>query len=488
MTISPLNFAIILTGTIVLTAVLTYYLISLIKVNRSSYDRLRDEQQVLQGKINLLELQKQQTDKEMERAVDQLEALRTAFNEMNTRRIAAEEKVQNLKDSLDHERGMNDKQHNEIGKLSAQTIEMSEQLAVQRARLENLQEKLITREKDFEELRKRSLDEFKLAANELLEEKSQRFARFNKENMELILKPLGENLREFKKQVRETYDAEARERFSLKDRISELMELNSRISKEAQNLTNALKGQAKTQGDWGEMILENILEYSGLTKNREYFVQDSFKDEQGLRKQPDVIVKYPDERYIIIDSKVSLTAYERFMQSEDPGVQKIEQEAHVRSVKAHIDNLSGKEYEAFDKTLDFVMLFVPIEPAYLLAMQHDPALWNYAYERRILLISPTNLIAALKMVSDIWKRDDQNRNAREIARRGEILYDKFVGFLGDMENIEKYISRAGESWKEAMTKLKTGRGNLIGQAEKLRKLGLKPKKSLPGGLIPDEEE
>ena len=255
------------------------------------------------------------------------------------------------------------------------------------------QEKLELQKTELEEIRRQSVLQFENIANKLLEEKSERFSKTNKENIEQLLKPLGEHLQSFKKKVEDTYDKESKQRFSLEERIKDLVQLNQQISKDATNLTNALKGQAKTQGNWGEMILESILEQSGLTKDREYFVQYSYTDEQGRRKQPDVLIKYPDNRHIIVDAKVSLTAYERFSNSETPDQQALHLAEHLKSLKSHIDNLSSKEYDKFDHTLDFVMLFVPIEPAYIAALQYDLQLWNYAYQKRVILISPTNLIA-----------------------------------------------------------------------------------------------
>jgi DNA recombination protein RmuC len=488
MTISPSNLIIIIAGAVLVTAILLYFVMRQMMIGKSEYQSLKEEEIKLKNLLELEQVQKNQINGQLEAIKEELTASREKIEELNALRIAGQERMENFRQNLDRERELNEAQKKEIEKNAELIIQLNEDLAVSKARQSGLFDKIQQQKTDFEEIRKRSLDEFKLAANALLEEKSERFAKFNKDNIEQILKPLGENLSEFKKQVKESYDKEAKERFSLEGRIKELVELNNQISKEAQNLTNALKGQAKTQGDWGEMILENILEHSGLSRNREYFVQESFRDENGQLKRPDIIVKYPDNRYIIIDSKVSLTAYERFSQQEDTDLQKMDLAAHLKSIRTHIDELSAKEYDKFDKTLDFVMLFVPIEPAYLLAMQNDHELWNYAYSKRILLISPTNLIAALKMVADIWKRDDQNRNARKIAKRGEMLYDKFVGFVSDLESIEKHINRADDSWKEAMKKLKSGRGNLIGQADKLRKLGIEPKNKLPDALLPDEEE
>lgn len=359
-----------------------------------------------------------------------------------------------------------------------------------------LAEKMQTQQAEMENLRTQMNNEFKLMANAILEEKSKRFTELNKENIDRILAPLQEKLSEFKTKVEETYDKESKERFSLDSRIKELVELNQRISQEANNLTKALKGDSKTQGDWGEVILESILEKSGLTKNQQYFVQETLTDdmghpvlnENGKRMRPDVMVVYPDNRRIIIDSKVSLTAYTRYVDAEDTGESEKALSEHIRSVKSHIDELAAKHYQDHVASLDFVMMFIPNEPAYLVAMQKDPNLWQYAYSKRVLLISPTNLIAALKLVVDLWKREQQNQNALDIAERGARLYDKFVGFVEKMNEIGKHLGNASKSYNEAFNQLKEGSGNLIGQAQKLIKLGVKAKKELPSSLKPAEED
>jgi len=353
--------------------------------------------------------------------------------------------------------------------------------------IDTLTSKLNTQKDEIEAGRKQTLLEFEALANKILEEKTQKFTSTNHEKMEQILNPLRENLAEFKRKVEETYDKESKERFTLESKIKELVQLNNQISKDANNLTNALKGQAKTQGNWGEMILESILQHSGLEKGREYFVQESYHDEDGNRKQPDIIIKYPDNRRIVIDSKVSLTAYERYVNDDDPESKELSLASHFQSIKNHIDNLSSKNYNDIAESAGFVMMFIPIEPAFLTVMHYDQEIWNYAYKKRIILISPTNLIAALKMIADIWKRELQNRNSEAIAKQGSALYDKFVGFVNDLEDIGNQLKKTTNSYDAAFNKLRSGRGNLISQVEKLKSMGLNTKKSIPEEYLFDSE-
>ena len=366
------------------------------------------------------------------------------------------------------------------------------QLATAEADNRSLQQYLQTQKQEIEKLNEKFTIEFENIANKILETKSEKFTEINRANLKAILDPLGENITTFKKQVDEVYKAESKERFSLGEKVKELALLNQVISEEAKNLTKALKGESKTQGRWGEVILETILQKSGLRKGEEYFMEYQLFDAEGkaLRSEaegkkmrPDALVMYPDNRHIIIDSKVSLNAFVRLIESDDVQQQKRDLEAHVAAIKGHINELSRKAYDDYDKTLDFVMMFIPNEPAYITAMQGEPDLWNYAYERRVLLISPTNLIASLKLMVDLWKREYQNQNAQAIAERGAKMYDKFVSFVDRLTEVGKYLDKASDSYEDAFKRLNSGNDNLISQASKLRTLGIKNKKELSGNMV-----
>lgn len=380
----------------------------------------------------------------------------------------------------------------ELKTLKADFAKNNQLLATADANSAALQEKLQTQKDEIETLGKKFNIEFENIANKILDTKSEKFTELNKTNLRTILEPLGKNITEFKTKVEEVYDKEAKERFSLGEKVKELSQLNQVISEEARNLTKALKGEAKTQGRWGEMILESILERSGLVKNREYFMEHELQDangnalrsdDEGKKMRPDAVIKYPDNRCVIIDSKVSLNAFTRLIAAVDAEEQKTELAAHVNAIKNHIISLSAKGYDDYDKSLDFVMLFVPSEPAYIAAMQYDSDLWNFAYDKRILLLSPTNLITSLKLIVDLWKREYQNQNALEIAERGAKLYDKFVGFVSNLDDVGEHLGKARWKFDEAYKQLCTGNDNLVLQATKLKNLGLKTKKGLQQDII-----
>ncbi|HPP88520.1 MAG TPA: DNA recombination protein RmuC, partial [bacterium] len=390
--------------------------------------------------------------------------------------------------NLELQRQINDKNED----LKNLNSELSKVLEINKT----LQEKLEFQKKEIDEIKQQFKIEFQNIANKILEEKSSKFTELNKTNLENLLKPLGENIENFRKKVDEVYNAETRERGILAEKIKNLMELTNKVSAEANNLTQALKTDIKRVGNWGEMILESILENSGLTKNREYFIQEYLKQdggaylmsEDGKKMQPDVIIKCPEDRCILIDSKVSLNAYNDYHSANDAEQQAEALKRHIEAIKKHIDDLSGKNYEDYQKSLDFVLMFVPIEAAYLLAVQNNPQLWNYAYSKRIILIGPTNLIAVLKLIENLWKKEYQNKNVLEIAKRGEILYEKFVGFVESLEEIGKNINKTLEVYNKAVKQLNSGKGNLISQAKNLKELGLKPKKELPEKFLMAEDE
>jgi DNA recombination protein RmuC len=327
--------------------------------------------------------------------------------------------------------------------------------------------------------------QFKNLANEILEDKSKRFTEQNAASLDALLKPLQTKLSEFKEQVNNSYGNEARERFALKSEIERLANLNLRMSDETRSLTQALKGDSKVQGNWGELVLESILESSGLRKGEEYVVQDSHTQVDGSRLQPDVVIKLPEGRSLVVDSKVSITAYARHAETTDSDTAERELAAHIQSLRQHIQGLSGKNYSSLYGvgSVDFVLMFVPIEPAFLLALKTAPNLYQEALSKNIVLVCPSTLMATLRTVAHLWRQDHQNRNALEIAKQCGSLYDKFVGFVEDLEKIGQRLDQAQTSYHDAFNKLKTGKGNLIRSAEKVRELGVKPSKNLSVPLI-----
>lgn len=338
--------------------------------------------------------------------------------------------------------------------------------------------------KQQEELAEKMNLQFEMAAQKIFEEKSARFTDQNQKNLASVLEPLKERIKDFEKKVEETYSTERSERGILRGELTKLMELNKVMSLEAQNLTKALKGENKTQGNWGELILENILERSGLRKGEEFTVQGTDMDlrgEDGQILRPDVIVHLPDSKHIVVDSKMTLNAYEEYSSSEDLELQDRAGKLHVEALKKHIDGLSQKKYHAADKLIspDFVILFMPLEPAFALAFRLKPDLFQYAWEKNIAIVSPTTLLATLRTVAALWKQDRQEKNALEIARRGGLLYEKFAGLMKDLQTLGERLSAAQKAHDEVLKKVSDGRGNLMDQVEELKRLGAKTEKTLP---------
>ena len=419
---------------------------------------------------------------------EEFDSLTLKFNEKVIDSKINEERVSSF---LTLNKELTEKINSKDDKISQQQNEISSQKQkIAELTVNNcfLSEKLTSQKTEVAELQKTAHLQFEKIANKLFEEKSSKFTETNKLNIEALLNPLKEDINRFKTKVEETYDKESKQRFSLEEKVKDLIEQTNKVSAEANNLATALKGKPQKRGSWGEMILEKILETSGLTKDREYFIQQSIKDEEGIIMRPDVLINLPDERVIIIDSKVSLIAYEKFIATENTDEQSIFLAEHVKSTRDHIDQLSSKKYDDLETSLDFTMMFIPIEPAYMVALQGSSDLWAYAYSKRILLVSPTNLIACLKLISDLWKREWQNKNAMEIAKRGEALYDKFVGFTKSFEDIGKKIKESQDVYDKALGQLKDGRGNLINQAIQLRDLGLKSDKKISLDLLPYDSD
>lgn len=376
-----------------------------------------------------------------------------------------------LQSDLKSEREKSEKLNSENSSLKSDFTNLQTKLAEQKGEVEKLQDKFTT--------------EFENLANKIFEEKGNKFSEQNKEKLSEILNPLKEKISDFERKVDETNKENIKGNASLKEQLQSLKEMNQQITQEAKNLTTALKGQSKTQGNWGEFILESILEKSGLVKGREYVVQESITAESGRRFQPDVIINLPENKSIIIDSKVSLIGYEKFISEEDEHQKQLGLREHINSIRAHIKNLSGKNYQNLYQieSLDFVLMFMPIEPAFAYAVQNDPSIFTDAFEQNIVIVSPSTLLATLRTISSIWRQENQNKNAMEIARQAGTLYDKFVNFYNDLLDVGKRLDSAKDSYENAMKKIHDGRGNLISGVEKMKQLGAKASKSLPPAAL-----
>lgn len=386
----------------------------------------------------------------------------------------------------------------EKSKLNDELNDLRERFHIEHSKLVKTEALLSSQQTKFEEQQQNLADlqqkftlEFSLIANKILDEKTAKFTIQNQSSLDSILAPFKANIKSFEEKVDKVYQAETAERNQLKGVISELMEQSKQIQNDALHLTKALKGDNKKQGNWGEMVLEKVLERSGLTKDREYRVQASLKNTDGVRYQPDVIIDLPDQKHLIVDAKMSLVAYERMINTESEEEKTIYLKQHLLSVKAHIDGLASKNYQNLYQihSPDFVLLFLPIESSFSITVQADAELFNYAWDRKVVIVSPTTLLATLRTIASIWKVDRQNKNVIEIAEEAGSLYDKFVGFLEDMDKIGKHISLSHKAHEDAFKKLQYGSGNLIGKVEKIKKLGAKNKsnKQIDSRLLTDEE-
>jgi DNA recombination protein RmuC len=386
---------------------------------------------------------------------------------LNERLTASQEDVKRLTSEKEDLAALRDQLTAEQQRLSSKVAELATTLESERSRDEQL------------------TNRFKSLASEILEDKSIRFTAQNQTNLNQLLDPLKIKITEFQNKVEEVYVKEGKDRSGLAEQVRQLMALNNQLSKDAHNLTSALKGQSKTQGNWGEFILERVLEASGLRKGHEYDVQESHTRADGSRGQPDVVVHLPEDRHLIVDAKVSLKGYEEYANAETDHQRETAMKRHLDSVHGHIKDLSEKNYQQLYglRSLDFVLMFIPVEPAFMLAIAYDSDLWQDAWKKNVLLVSPSTLLFVLRTVAHLWRQEQQNRNAQEIASRGSELYDKLVGFVEDLDRLGDRLNQAKDVYDKAYGKFTAGRGNVIRQAEMLKGLGVKPTKQLPQNLI-----
>jgi DNA recombination protein RmuC len=389
---------------------------------------------------------------------------------------ALQSQIQDLKSQVERER--------------AKVLTLNAELATTEADYRNVQEKLQDQKKELEAVQEKLTVQFRNLANEILDEKSKKFTEQNKSSLLDLLQPLGEKIKQFEKRVEDTHLDTISRNAALREQLENLQKLNLHMTREAENLTRALKGDSKTQGAWGEFILESILQKSGLEKDREYFIQESFTTGEG-RFRPDVIIRLPENRFVIIDSKVSLTGYSNFVNSSNDEEKALALKGHLISIRQHMKSLGEKNYHKHvltESSLDFIIMFIPIEPAYILAIQSEKDLYEEALERRIVFVSPTLLIPSLQLIKNVWKQEYQNRHVLEIASKAGDLYDKFVGFTEDLIRLGQLMDSSKKFYEESMKKLSVGSGNLVRRVEELKKLGAKTSKTMDPKLLNRAED
>lgn len=438
------------------------------KSNTSSLENNSSELELLNKRINDLALEKDELNKV-------INALSLEKGELTGKINTSRDIFKEQKDNLD--------------KLSEQKSLLLTENAQLKESNQNVTDKLTDQKAEVDQLQKKFTLEFENIANKLLKQNTTDFAEANQKRLSEILDPLKENIKTFEAKVDETYEKELKDRTSLIEQIKSLEKLNTQMSEDAHNLTKALKGDNKAQGNWGELILEKVLESSGLIDGEEYKTQYSTTNDEGNRIQPDVIILLPENKHIIVDAKVSLIAYQNYINSEDKEAQENSLKNHITSVKSHIKGLSEKHYttgKGIDSP-DFVLLFMPIESSFGLAMQADNHLYQYAWDKKVVIVTPSTLLATLKTIKSVWNNEKQTKNAIEIARQAGALHDKFVGFIEDMGRIKKSLDQSNIAYDKAFIKLKTGSGNLIDATIRIKKLGAKTKKQLPNELLPEND-
>jgi DNA recombination protein RmuC len=479
---------------LIIAGILIGSIVAALWVRRSAQQQVRqlDERHQLEQERLATDLHQSQTSLlEAEQGNTELAA---ELEQINRLRVVSETEKARLEEQLasaqraEHKlEEVQQELRNEIHVLKGRASEDKAELAELNTRLEEQQRHNEDKLQELENARKRMTTEFENLANRILEEKGRRFDEHSRRNMDEMLKPVRQQLTDFRSRVDEIYTQDTKERSSLKEQLRQLQDLNQQMNEEARNLTRALKGDKKTQGNWGELILERVLEQSGLRKGKEYEVQGSFRDSEGKLLRPDVIIHLPEGKDIIVDSKVSLVAYDEYVRADNEVAQKEALQGLVMAVKNHIDGLSQKSYEDLKgiNSLDFVLMFMPIEPAFVAAFQEDTELFSKAFERKIVVVTPTTLLATLRTIENIWRFERQNENARKIADKAGALYDKLRGFLEDFEKVGAQLDTVHKTYEDARNKLVVGRGNVIRRTEEFVELGIKVKKSLPQPLLDD---
>lgn len=417
------------------------------------------------------------------------ELLRKEKENLALQLARAEQQIKSMAAEKEHITGiLREEQQRLLGELQQERERLAQaerSLESARAYYKSQQERLQEQKAEIETIKQQFNTEFQVIANRILEEKTQKFTETNSKTLDQILNPLKEKIKTFEEKVEKTYQTEAAERNTLKGVVEQLMEQSLRIKDEANNLTRALRGDSKKQGNWGEVILERVLERSGLVKDSEYRLQASMADEDGRRLQPDAIIDLPDEKHLVVDSKVSLLAYERWVNAETDEEREIFAKQHIQSVENHVKSLSAKNYHDLYhiNSPDFVLLFMPIESAFSMSITYKADLFSDAWDRRVVIVSPSTLLATLRTIASMWKQERQTRNVLEIAKEAGALYDKFVGFLQDMDRVGEQLNRAVRSHEEATKKLGTGPGNVIRKVENLKKLGARASKQIDNNLL-----
>lgn len=456
------------------------YLFEKKTVSKTDYQSIQEKLSSLESENNLISSAHQKTNDELETLKKEYKTLQETKETISNKLSSAETKIESLTSDFEESKKLLKEKTDELFLANSKNVEFSE-------KNKNLIEKLDTQKKELEEIGKKFTNEFKVLADQILETKSKKFTELNELKIREILTPLGKDIDAFKKKVEETYDKESKERFSLEKQIKDLVTSSHKLSKEAENLTLTLKGDSKAQGNWGEDILERILTAAGLKKDVHYQKQATLKDEHGKDLRPDYIISLPDDKVLIIDSKVSLTAYNEYFNSDDDKQKEIHLRAHLASINKHIKDLSEKKYHDLSgNTPNYVIMFIPLDGAFYTTLEKEKDLYLKALEKNIVVVTASTLLATLRTISYMWKQEDQKRNVYEIARESGALYDKFVGFINDLEDVGKKLDSTKDKYEDAMNKLvkSTKKGDtIIGRIERIRTLGANTNKALPQDII-----